>query len=131
MTMAISSVVGFPLALVAVFAPNRTLFIVLATLAVYLFTFTTPCIGPLIHQVVRPNLRATAMALYLLVVHVLGYAVAPAFIGWLSDRTGDLRLGVVVAPLVALASGLVGLWGARFVGGDERAMRERLRAEAH
>jgi MFS family permease len=65
-----------------------------------------------------------------MIVHILGYATAPAVIGWLSDRTGDLRLAVLAAPLMALLGGLVGLWGTRFVGRDAEAMKDRLRAEA-
>jgi predicted MFS family arabinose efflux permease len=130
LTISLGAVAGFPLALAAVLVPGRVLFVVLAALAMYLFIFSAPCIGPLIHQVVHPNRRATAMAFYLMIVHILGYATAPAVIGWLSDRTGDLRLAVLAAPLMALLGGLVGLWGTRFVGRDAEAMKDRLRAEA-
>ncbi len=95
----------------------------------YAFTFSSPCVAPLVHQVTRPNLRATATALYLLVIHTLAYALAPAVIGWLSDQTGNLRLGMVAAPPVALAGGLVGLWGTRFVAQDAQAVTAHLRAQ--
>lgn len=94
------------------------------------FTFSIPCVGPLIHQVTQPRLRATAVAVYLLVVHIFGNATAPAVVGWLSDQSGDLRLGMVVAPLMALLSSALGLWGTRFVGQDGKRMRTRLRVEA-
>ncbi len=129
LTIGASFVVGFPLALAAILAPDRALFVVLAALAMYLFTFYSPCMGPLVHQVTRPSLRATAAAFNLFVVHILGYATAPAVVGWFSDQTGDLRLGMVVALLAALVGGLVGLWGTRFVGRDARAMVARLQAK--
>jgi len=129
LTIGASFVVASPLALAAILVPDRTLFVVLAAPAMYLFTFYSPCMGPLVHQVTRPNLRATATAFYLLIIHILGYATAPAVVGWFSDQTGDLRLGMVMALLVALVGGLVGLWGTRFVGRDTRAMAARLQAE--
>jgi predicted MFS family arabinose efflux permease len=130
LTISISSLIGGPVALAAVLVSDRVPFVVLGGLAMYAFTFSIPCIGPLIHQVTRPRLRATAMAVYLLVVHTLGNATAPAVIGWLSDQSGDLRLGMIVAPFMALGSGLVGLWGTRFVGRDAEQMKACLQAEA-
>ena len=103
--------------------------IILATVAVFLFSFYFPCLAPLIHQVTRPELRATAMALYLLVAHILGNALAPALIGWFSDQAGNLRLGIGVALGVALIGALIGLWGSRFVGPDTRAMLDKLGTE--
>jgi predicted MFS family arabinose efflux permease len=122
-----SYAVGFPLALAAVLVDTLAPFFLLATLSVYFFTFYFPCVAPLIHQVTRPELRATALALYLLVVHILGNAVAPALIGWLSDQTGDLRLGIAVALTLALVGALVGFWGTRFVARDTQTMQGRLR----
>ena len=130
LTVSISSLVGGAVSLAAVLVTGRVPFVILGSLAMYAFTFSIPCIAPLIHQVTRPRLRATAMAVYLFVVHTLGNATAPALIGWLSDRSGDLRLGMILAPMMALASGLVGLWGTRFVGEDAEEMEACLQAEA-
>lgn len=122
-----SYAVGFPLALAAVLVDTPALFFILATLAVYFFTFYFPCIAPLIHQVTHPTLRATALALYLFVVHILGNAVAPALIGWLSDQTGNLRLGLAAALTLALVGALIGFWGTRFVARDTQTMQRRLK----
>ena len=130
LTVSISSLLGGPVALAAVLVTGRVPFVVLGGLAMVAFTFSIPCIAPLIHQVTRPRLRATAMAVYLFVIHTLGNATAPAVIGWLSDQSGDLRLGMILAPVMALVSGLVGLWGTRFVGEDAKEMQARLQAEA-
>jgi MFS family permease len=130
LTISISYAAGFPLAMGAVLAPGRSAFLILSSLGVFLFTFYFPCLAPLIHQVSRPRLRATALALYLLLAHILGNAIAPPLVGWLSDRTGDLRLGMAGVLMFAFVGALIGFWGLRFVDGDTRAMLERLEAEA-
>jgi predicted MFS family arabinose efflux permease len=116
--------------MLALFATGQLAFFALASLVVYLFTFYFPCLAPLIHQVTRPNLRATAMALALFVVHVLGNAPGPALAGWLSDQTGDLRIGLAGALSAALGAALLALWGARFVARDSRRMLDQLRLES-
>jgi predicted MFS family arabinose efflux permease len=126
LTFGLSYAVGLPLALAAVLMPNIPLFLLLATLAVYFFAFYFPCSAPLIQQVTRPGLRATAMGLGLFFVHILGNAVAPALVGWLSDQSGNLRLGLALALLTALLGALIALWGTRFVGRDTQAMLDRL-----
>lgn len=123
------ALVGAPLAASAILVPNRLTFVVLSATAMVAFALSLPCIAPLMHQVCLPRLRATAMGAYLLTVHIFGNATAPTLIGWLSDRTGNLRLAVLMAPLLALIAGLVGLWGMRFVRADSEAMMARLRAE--
>jgi predicted MFS family arabinose efflux permease len=124
-----SAAAGFPLALAAICVPDRALFLVLSALATYLFTFYAPTIGPLVHQVTLPDVRATAIAFYLFLAHVLGSATSPAIIGVLSDRTGDLRLGVAAPLAAALAGGLLALWGTRYVAPDAEAVAVRLRTE--
>jgi predicted MFS family arabinose efflux permease len=119
-------VLGCPLAVAAIFAPNRALFLVFGAMVVYLFTFYFPCLAPLIHQVTRPELRATSLALGLFVIHILGNAPAPALAGWLSDRTGDLRLGLAGSLIAALLAGLLALWGTRFVGRDTQRIVDHL-----
>jgi hypothetical protein len=66
LTISASYALGFPLALAAVWVRDTTLFLILATLAVYLSTFYFPCLAPLLHQVTSLGLRAPAMGLYLI-----------------------------------------------------------------
>jgi predicted MFS family arabinose efflux permease len=128
LTISIGTLIGSPVAIAAIFVPNRLIFVVLSATAMIAFALSLPCIAPLLYQVCLPQLRATAMGFYLLVVHTFGNATAPALIGWLSDQTGSLRLAVLAAPLMAFAGGLLGLWGARFVGPNTETMRARLQA---
>jgi MFS family permease len=129
LTLSAGYAAGFPLAMGAVLVHDRAPFLVLASLAVYLFTFYFPCLAPLIHQVTRPELRATALAVYLFIAHILGNAIAPPLVGWLSDQTGDLRLGMAGVLSFAFLGAIVGFWGLRFVARDTQAMLERLQAQ--
>jgi MFS family permease len=126
LTISIGVLIGSVLAMAAIFVSDRLLFVVLSAAAMIAFALYLPCIAPLLHQVSLPGNRATAMGVYLLVVHTFGNGPAPALIGWLSDQTGDLRLAVLAAPLMALIGGLIGLWGTRFVEQDAEAMRAQL-----
>jgi len=130
LTIGISYALGLPLAAAALFVPDTTWFLGLAAGAVFLFAFYLPCLAPLVHQVTRPELRATAMGLALFAIHILGNAVAPALVGWFSDRTGDLRLGLAAALSVALVGALVALWGSRFVGQDTQRLLDHLQRSA-
>ncbi|MCS6962529.1 spinster family MFS transporter [Thermoflexus sp.] len=126
-TVGLGFALGFLPALGALFAPDRLTFILLAALALFFYTFYFPCMGPIMHQVTIPTMRASAFGLYLLLVHILGNAPAPAIIGWLSDQTGSLQAGLLVAPLMALVGSALAFWGSRHVGEDERRMREQMR----
>jgi predicted MFS family arabinose efflux permease len=110
--------VATPLAVVAVLAPSRLLFLAAAGLALFFYAFNSPCIGPQIHDVTPPPYRVTAQALSLFLTHYLGNLPSAPFVGWLSDSSGDLRLGMVVMPGFGLLAGLLMLWGARFVARD-------------
>ncbi|HEX8895149.1 MAG TPA: MFS transporter, partial [Terriglobales bacterium] len=58
-------------------------------------------------------IRATALAVNLFTIHLLGDAFSPTLIGYISDRT-NLQMGMV-AMIVALAlSGIVLLYGMQF-----------------
>jgi MFS family permease len=129
LVLGLSYVAGFPLAMAALLVPNNTLFLATAALAVYFFSFYFPCLAPLVHQVTHPRLRATAMGIGLFIVHLLGNATAPAVVGWLSDRSGSLRLGLTTAMGVALLGAVIGLWGTRFVTGDTQAAIGQLSQE--
>jgi sugar phosphate permease len=122
LTMGVGFVIGTPLAIVAFLAPDLGLFCVAAGLAVICYTVYFPCLAPQIHDVTAPGLRATALAVNILLGHVLGNLFSTPLIGWISDATGDLRVAMLAVPLVALLAGLVALRGARSAGPDRRRM---------
>jgi MFS transporter, Spinster family, sphingosine-1-phosphate transporter len=58
-----------------------------------------------IHDLVPTHVRATAFAAYLLVVHLLGDGLAPAAVGFISDRHG-LKVGLQFSTALVTLSGL-------------------------
>ena len=83
--MAIANLVAIPVYIMALWAPSLGLAIVLvsATSAIYGMTY-----GPLftvIQSVTKPDMRATASAVYLLSTNLIGLGLGPLVAGLLSD----------------------------------------------
>jgi len=76
----------------------------------FLFLNTGPLNAALV-ACVPANLRATAVALNILVIHMLGDAVSPALMGRISDAT-DIAFAVSITAIPVLAGGIVLLVGA-------------------
>lgn len=73
--------------------------------------------GPLnaaVINAVDARIRATAIALNLFVIHLLGDAFSPTLIGYVSDRTGSLAAGFSTALVAVLLSALLLFYGMRF-----------------
>ena len=54
------------------------------------------------------NLRASAMAISIFMIHLFGDFWSPEIIGHLSDFLGSLKMAVLVLPIMLLVAG--GLW---------------------
>ncbi len=107
----LSALVAAPLAVVALSASSRPLW--LAALVVgqlFLFASTGP-INDVIVAVVPPSERATASAVSIFVMHAIGDVPSPPLVGALSDRT-SLGTAILLVPAAILAAGLLWTWGA-------------------
>ena len=105
---------------------------------------------PAIQDVVAPNLRATAMALYFFAMYILGGAFGPLIVGALSDHyaqqamaeagasvmaeafkaEGLHRALLYAVPLVSFALSLVLFAGARTVARDMEKLQRWMRQSA-
>jgi MFS family permease len=73
-------------------------------------------------NVTGPRLRATAVAVSIFFLHFLGDIPSPPLMGWVSEYTGSLQLGLAITvPSLAL-SGLFFCLGAPYLRGDEEAV---------
>jgi MFS family permease len=123
-----------------------TIFVALFALGWLLQYNFYPSVYPAIQDIVEPQLRGTAMALYFALMYVLGGATGPVIVGALSDHAAQAAMIAAgatqmtdqfkavglheamffVVPLSLLLSGLALLMAARSFPGDARSMRRSL-----
>jgi len=100
-----------PLTLVALASPRPTVYwtaIVAAELC--LFASTGP-INSAIVNLVSPHMRATAVALSIFTIHLLGDVPSPSLVGLLSDAR-SLGEAVLIIPLAILVGGIIWTYAA-------------------
>jgi sugar phosphate permease len=124
----IGFLIGAPLVFIALFIHTLPLFVTMFIVATIFLSFCTGPLNAVIQDVIRPDLRATAVGLSLLFAHLLGDAAAPALIGLISDlHNHDLGFALLItAPTALLLAGLVCLIGLRSVARDMKAMQKQV-----
>ncbi|MBX3231705.1 MAG: MFS transporter [Labilithrix sp.] len=102
----VGSLVGAPLAAGAFLSPAPAVFFAVVAVAVmFLFLCTSP-VNAVILQAVPSHLRASAMALSILSIHVLGDLWSPPLVGLLADNM-PIQLAMMTLPLAIAASAAV------------------------
>lgn len=102
---------------------SLALFVVAGTLAVLTLNIQVGPLGAIVQDATPPALRSTAVAVGLLLSHLLGDAWAPTAVGALSTALGErtgMALLIIGAPALLLAA-LAGIFGARIYAGDVAA----------
>ncbi len=111
----IATLVASPLALLAFRASDHTTILLALFLAEILMFASTGPVNSAIVNVVAPEMRASAVALSILSIHLLGDVPSPPLIGRLSDLS-NLGAAVLVTPAAIVVSGII--WcTAAFLGG--------------
>ena len=97
----------------------RSLGWVFVFLAVFgLFMHTGPAFT-LLANVVTPEVRATAFAINILVIHALGDVISPPFIGAVADRS-SLHVAFMITGAMIVVGGVLWIWGARYLEDDTK-----------
>ena len=109
---AISAALAVPPALVCFFGPH-SLTIPSLAVAIFLIFLGTGPVNAATMNAVRPEVRATAMAGQLLVIHALGDAISPRIIGAVSDRS-TLNLGLGSTLITLLLASVIFFIGSRY-----------------
>ena len=85
-TPAIGLTLAAPLIMLGYVVPSWPIAVaILAVPPVFQYTFLGPSFG-VMHNMVGPRMRATATALLLLVINLIGLGLGPTLVGWASDR---------------------------------------------
>ena len=109
------TLVAAPLTFVALTAASSSVYYPAIIAAELLLFMSTGPINSSIANMVSPTERASAFALSMFVIHLLGDVPSPTLIGWLSDLS-SLGKAVLIVPAAIVISGIVWLVSARVSG---------------
>ncbi len=108
-----------PFALLCFFGPLKTMLPALALAQFTLFLGSGPVNAAIVNSV-SAQVRATALAGQLFLIHLLGDVPSPRIIGFVSDRS-NLSWGLGVTVLALVLSSLFQVIGSRYAPQDSRA----------
>lgn len=122
---------GFPFFLASLYAPMPWAYVLIFAAIFLLFLSTGPS-NAIIANVTHPSVRATAFAACIFIIHAFGDAISPWIIGAITDGTksaanpkGDMTLGFLLVGAMILLSGVLWMWGARYLKRDTEAAPTR------
>ncbi len=103
-----------PATAVAIYADSPPVFWAATAIAEVLVFLNVGPLNAVILGAAAPGIRATAVAVNILAIHVLGDALSPAAVGFVSDRYG-LRVAMALMPPMLLVSAVLCLAAGRHV----------------
>ena len=107
--VALGSLAAAPFAVVGFFTHDlTTLYVTIGTGVFFSSWYVGPILAAL-HDVVPPGQRGAVTGIYLLLIHLLGDAISPKIVGFISDHTHSLRVGLAVAVAMLMLGGLAAL----------------------
>ena len=119
----VATLLAAPFAWLAFSAKRPALYLgAIAVAEVLIFVSTGP-INSAIVNLVAPQIRATAVALSIFLMHVLGDVPSPPLIGWISDRS-SLQRAIQIIPIAVIVSGLTWCWAARTAANVRGGLRQ-------
>ena len=106
-----SMLAAVPFTWMAFTARERPVYMAAIVIAEVLVFISTGPVNSAIVNVVEPDRRATAVALSILAIHLLGDVPSPPLIGIVSDKT-SLEHAMLILPFAFAASGLIWVFAA-------------------
>lgn len=85
--------------------------------AVFFLFFNTGPTNTALANVTSPNIRSTAFALNIFVIHLLGDMASPPLIGAIRDRW-NMNVAFFLVSLTILFAGVFWFWGAKYLARD-------------
>lgn len=112
-------IVAFPFFLLMLFAPFPYAWIFMF-IAVFGLFFNTGPANTILANVVPPNVRASAFAINILIIHALGDVISPPIIGLIADES-NLHTAFFITSFFILIAGILWTLGARHLDRDTKA----------
>jgi fucose permease len=109
---AAATLIAAPFTWLALTSASPTEYLVTMVVAQLLLFASTGPINAAIVNLTSPLERATAIAVSIFTIHILGDVLSPPLIGVLSDAS-SLQQAVKIVPLAVLLAGLLWCWAAR------------------
>lgn len=107
----VATLLAAPAAFLALSSPSRTVYLPAIVVAEILLFVSTGPVNSAIVNVVSPGERASAVALSIFAIHILGDVPSPPLIGALSQAS-DLARALLVVPVAIAVAGAVWTWAA-------------------
>jgi sugar phosphate permease len=117
---AAATVMAAPFVWFALTAASQSAYLACMVIAQLLMFLSTGPINASIVNLVPANHRATAVALSVFAIHLLGDAISPYLIGAVSDAS-SLAQAVKIVPAAVIVSGALWAWAARSQAGRDTA----------
>jgi hypothetical protein len=103
---------GVPVMIVALFSAGRAMVPAIAVAAFFLLLNTSPLNAAVINSV-GAHIRATAIAVNIFIIHILGDVPSPTMMGWVADRR-SLQAAFVLPVIAMVVSSIILFYGMRF-----------------
>jgi MFS family permease len=114
---------AFPLFIGMIYAPFPLAWFFLFGAVFFVFLNTGPSNAALAN-VAGPQVRATAFALNILIIHVLGDALSPPLLGAIAGRS-NMNVAFLVISVAMLISGIIWLFGMKYLAADTAAVENQ------
>jgi len=109
---AASMLLGIPFMIVALFSKGPLMIPAIGVAAFFLLLNTAPLNAAVINSV-GAHIRATALAVNILIIHILGDVPSPTMMGWVADRR-SLEAAFVLPVIAMGVSSAILLYGMKF-----------------
>jgi MFS transporter, Spinster family, sphingosine-1-phosphate transporter len=112
MISAIGMALAIPAIVLAIYFPGPSMYPAIFLGEFFLLLNTAPLNAALVNSV-SARIRATALAVNIFTIHLLGDAFSPTLIGYISDRS-NLEMGLTAMVVAVALSAIVLFYGMRF-----------------
>jgi MFS family permease len=109
---AVSMMLGVPVMIVALFVSGRAMVPAIAVAAFFLLLNTSPLNAAVINSV-GAHIRATAIAVNIFIIHILGDVPSPTMMGWVADKR-SLQAAFILPVIAMVLSSAILFYGMRF-----------------